>query len=216
MIITQMRKNGLILGAFALIATALLVLTQYLTADRIAAQQRSELLKTLNVLIPPALHDNDLFHDCTLYELPEVLGTSTPQPVYRSRLNGEDTALAIQTNAPDGYSGEIRMLVAINTEGRVLGARVLQHKETPGLGDKIETRKSDWILKFAQEVIPPQESSRWEVRKDGGAFEQFTGATITPRAVINAIERTIIWANNNKTEIFAAPSTCQINEGGDH
>ncbi|RTE87818.1 electron transport complex subunit RsxG [Lysobacter sp. N42] len=205
----NMKKNGLILGAFALAATGLLVVTQFLTADRIEQQQRAELMGTLNTLIPEEMHSNDLFADCTLVTNPDVLGRSSPQPVYRARSTNGNTAIAIRTTAPNGYSGNIDMLVAINTNNKVMGVRVLQHRETPGLGDKIETRKSDWILSFTQQNIPAQESPRWEVRKDGGAFDQFTGATITPRAVINAVERTIIWANAQQESLFNAPSNCQ-------
>lgn len=212
MIFKNMKKNGLILGAFALASTALLVATQNLTADRIERQQRSELMRTLNTLIPENLHTNDLFSDCTLVQEPDVLGRTQAQQVYRARIDNHNTALAIKTTAPNGYSGNIDLIVAISAQQRVLGVRVLQHRETPGLGDKIEMRKSNWILGFNDEQIPTRSSPRWEVRKDGGAFDQFTGATITPRAVINAVERTIIWARDNQRQLFAAESNCQAGE----
>lgn len=200
----SMRKNGLILGGFAVAATTLIVATQFLTADRIAEQQRNELMRTLNELIPPALHDNDLYQDCTLVNAPDVLGLQE-QPVYRSRLGGEPNALAIRTTAPDGYSGAIHLLVAINLQGQIKGVRVLQHRETPGLGDKIEVQRDDWILSFNGERVRSENDARWRVRRDGGMFDQFTGATITPRAVVAAVQRTAWYAQNNIDSLFAAP-----------
>ncbi|RUO21370.1 electron transport complex subunit RsxG [Aliidiomarina haloalkalitolerans] len=203
----SMRKNGLILGGFAVVATALVVTTQVLTADRIAEQQRNELMRTLNELIPPALHDNDLYRDCALIQAPEALGLAE-QPVYRSRLASEPNALAIRTTAPDGYSGAIHLLVAVNLQGQIKGVRVLQHRETPGLGDKIEVQRDDWILSFNGERVRTENDARWRVRRDGGMFDQFTGATITPRAVIAAVQRTAWYAQNNMDSLFAAPANC--------
>ncbi|WP_241973883.1 electron transport complex subunit RsxG [Aliidiomarina iranensis] len=203
----NMQKNGLILGAFAIAATSLVVATQYLTADRIAEQQRGELLRTLNTLIPAAQHDNDLYADCTLIAAPDALGAPL-QPVYRSRLAGEGNALAIQATATDGYSGNIHFLVAINDNGLVQGVRVLQHKETPGLGDKIELKKSDWILSFDGERVRSENDSRWAVRRDNGMFDQFTGATITPRALVNAVRKAVWYGQENSAELFAAASNC--------
>ncbi|RUO40632.1 electron transport complex subunit RsxG [Aliidiomarina taiwanensis] len=206
-----MRRNGLILAVFALVATGLLMFTQHLTADRIAAQQRNELMRTLHELIPDASYNNDLYADCTQVHAPEALGSQSQQPIYRARLHGQPVALAIRTTAPDGYSGDIHLLVAIANSGTVLGARVLEHRETPGLGDKIDVRRSDWIESFANEQVQSATDPRWEVRRDGGAFDQFSGATITPRAVINAIQRTVVWANQQQAALFALPVTCQSN-----
>lgn len=203
----NMQKNGLILGAFAIAATSLVVATQYLTANRIAEQERSELLRTLNTLIPAAQHDNDLYADCTLIAAPEALG-APQQPVYRSRLQGQNNALAIRATATDGYSGNIHFLVAVNVNGRVQGVRVLQHRETPGLGDKIELKKSDWILSFDGERVRSESDSRWAVRRDNGMFDQFTGATITPRALVNAVRKAVWYAQENRQALFNADTNC--------
>lgn len=203
----SIQRNGFILGAFAVIATSLIIGVQLLTADRIAEQQRNDLLRTLNTLIPPAMHDNDLYADCTTVTAPDILGLAQ-QPVYRARLDGEPTGLAIRTTAPDGYSGQIHMLVALNPTGTVKGVRVLQHRETPGLGDKIEIARDDWILSFDGQRMRSETDARWAVRRDGGMFDQFTGATITPRAVVNAVSRTVWYAQNNTEELFAAPADC--------
>lgn len=208
MIVPAMRRNGLILAAFALVATGLLMFTQYLTADRIAAQQRNELMRTLSELIPSESYNNDLYGDCTEVTEPKVLGSKLAQPVYRARMNGQPVAVAVRTTAPDGYSGDIHLLVAIALNGSVLGVRVLEHRETPGLGDKIDVRRSNWILSFTNERVRGADDSRWQVRRDGGAFDQFSGATITPRAVINAIQRTVVWATEHQQSLFSAPRQC--------
>ncbi|MCC5855421.1 MAG: electron transport complex subunit RsxG [Idiomarina sp.] len=206
--LTKMKRNGLILGAFALAATSLLIATQFLTADRIAAQQRSDLLRTLNELVPATQYTNDFYADCTEVIEPDALGSTQPQQVYRARRNGEAVALALRTTAPDGYSGNIQLLVAVAPSGRVKGVRVLSHRETPGLGDKIELRRDSWILSFNDEQVRSSNDPRWRVRRDGGAFDQFTGATITPRAVINAVQRTVLYATENRDALFNAPIQC--------
>lgn len=204
---TQMHRNGLILAAFALVSTILVMTTQWLTEDRIAEQQRSELMTTLNSLIPPALHDNDLYADCTLVTAGE-LGLSEPQPVYRSRREGQPTALALRTTAPDGYSGNIHLLVALNDSGTLLGVRALSHRETPGLGDKIEVRRSDWIHSFQGQQVRGADDPRWDVQRNGGMFDAFAGATITPRAVVNAVQRTLLYATEHQQQLFNASANC--------
>lgn len=207
--IPVMRRNGLILGGFALCAIILVMSTQWITQDRIDQQQRNELLVTLNALIPPALYNNDLYDDCTLISAPEALGRNQPQPVYRARYQGQPVAIALQTTAPDGYSGNIHMLVAVSADGSVKGVRVLSHRETPGLGDKIELRRDDWILNFDGQHVRGDNDPRWEVRRNGGIFDAFAGATITPRAVINAVQRTVIYVSQHQDTLFSAPSGCQ-------
>ena len=179
MTFNSMQKNGLLLAAFAVIATALIIGVQLLTEDKIARQQQQQVLRTLNQLIPPALHDNDLYQSCRLLQDP-ALGSTKPQPLYRAWVNDEPTALAAEIVAPDGYSGAIRLLLAIQPNGEVLGVRTLRHQETPGLGDKIEIQKSDWIKSFAEKRVRGEDDNRWAVQRDGGMFDQFTGATITP------------------------------------
>ncbi len=201
-------KNGLILGAFALVTTSIIALTYSFTHERIEQAKEKQLLGTLNQVVVKALHDNELHLDCVRLSPLEQLGGNS-QRVFRSRLNGENTALIIETTAPDGYSGAIDLVVAIDTKDTVLGARVINHKETPGLGDKIELRISDWILSFANQTFNDQTQDRWQVKKDGGQFDQFTGATITPRAVVNAIKQATIFGQNYKSQLFDAASNCQ-------
>lgn len=204
---TAIRKNGLILAIFACAATGIVALTQYLTASQIKAQETAQLLSVLNQVIPPEWHDNQLSAACTLVSDP-LLGSSQAMPVYLATLNGEHTALAIEAIAPDGYSGAIKIIVGIDQQGNILGTRVLSHQETPGLGDKIDLRISDWILSFTGRQINDDNQRQWQVRKDGGQFDQFTGATITPRAVVKAVKQTVEYVNLHREQIVNQPLNC--------
>ncbi|GGD56677.1 electron transport complex subunit RsxG [Lacimicrobium alkaliphilum] len=204
----SMQKNGLILAAFALVTTGLIAITDVFTSPVIQQQQRNELQKTLNSIIPPDWHDNDLEHDCTRVIAPELLGNAEEKTVYRARLNGQPQALAIETMTPNGYSGDISLIVGVDIAGNVSGVRVLQHRETPGLGDKIERRISDWILSFNGKSLTQENHKNWAVRKDGGDFDQFTGATITPRAVVNAVKNTLEFVAGRQEALFLADNQC--------
>ena len=205
---TAIRKNGLILAIFACAATGIVALTQYLTASQIKAQETAQLLSVLNQVIPPDWHDNQLSASCTLVSDP-LLGSSQAMPVYLATLNGEHTALAIEAIAPDGYSGAIKIIVGIDQQGNILGTRVLSHQETPGLGDKIDLRISDWILSFTGRQVSDDNQKQWQVRKDGGQFDQFTGATITPRAVVKAVKQTVQYVNLHREQIVNQPLNCR-------
>ncbi|RUO58613.1 electron transport complex subunit RsxG [Pseudidiomarina insulisalsae] len=206
MIAKSMQRNGLILAAFAVVATLLVMLTARLTAEPIAREQQRELLQVLNQLLPAELHDNDLYASCRLIEHPAL--ATQPTPMYLARQNGRPSAAALEVVAPNGYSGAIRLLVAIKWDGTVAGVRTLQHQETPGLGDKIEIRKSDWITSFNGMTVQGNDDTRWAVTRDGGVFDQFTGATITPRAVVQAVKRSVLAFKANKDEWAQQPTNC--------
>lgn len=206
MIAKSMQRNGLILAAFAIVATLLVMLTARLTAEPIAREEQRELLQVLNQLLPSELHDNDLYASCRLIEHDALASEATP--MYLATLNGEPTAAGIEVVAPNGYSGNIRLLVAIRWDGSVAGVRTLKHQETPGLGDKIEIRKSDWITSFNSMTVQGSDDSRWAVKRDGGVFDQFTGATITPRAVVQAVARAVQTFKANKQEWAQQPTNC--------
>ncbi|WKE67485.1 electron transport complex subunit RsxG [Gallaecimonas kandeliae] len=207
--ISAARKNGLVLGLFALAATALLAGTHELTKDRIEQQKEAQRLGVLNTMIPKASHDNDLYRDCTLVRSHQYLGTEAPLPAFRARKNGKPVAVGMETVAPDGYNGAINLLVGLSyPDGTVLGVEVLEHKETPGLGDKIERRKTSWLDEFTGKSPAGEKDPAWAVKKDGGQFDQFTGATITPRAVVRAVGNTVQYFRRNKDALFAAPSQC--------
>lgn len=203
-------KNGGILGAFALVTTGLIAITNYFTAPKIAEAQERQLLSVLNQLVPPNMHNNDMHLDCILVEDPVLLGTDSSKRVFRARQGSQNTALIIETTTPNGYSGDIKMVVAVNESGVSLGARVLDHKETPGLGDKIDLRVSDWILSFNNIAYTDESAQRWQVKKDGGKFDQFTGATITPRAVVEGVKNAVVYAQKNKQFLYESPSNCPV------
>lgn len=178
------------LGWFTLIGLGLLALVHALAADRIAANERAVLLQSLREVMPADQHDNDLLADAvTLRD--ERLGTHEPVTIYRARRQGQPVAAIVTTIAPDGYNGRITLLVAIRYDGVVAGLKVLEHHETPGLGDGIENAHSAWIRGFAGRSLANTPEARWAVKRDGGDFDQFTGATITPRAVVRAVRRAL-------------------------
>ncbi|AZQ84118.1 electron transport complex subunit RsxG [Colwellia sp. Arc7-635] len=200
-------KNAKILALFAIACTATVGLVHLFTKDRIEIQAQQQLIKQLSEIIQVDSHDNEMFRDCIT--APE--GNSSDlliDVIYRARLNNTPTAAAIKTVAPDGYSGNIELLIAINVDGSVSGVRALTHKETPGLGDKIELRKSDWIEKFSGKKVLSDNDNRWAVIKDGGMFDQFTGATITPRAVVKTVRKTVDYFQANQESIFTTASNC--------
>lgn len=206
MIAKSMQRNGLILAGFAVVATLLVMLTAKLTAEPIAREQQRELLQVLNQLLPAEVHDNDLYASCRLVEHPAL--AKQPTPLYLATRAGKPTAAAVEVVAPNGYSGAIRLLVAINWDGTVAGVRTLEHKETPGLGDKIEIRKSDWITSFDGMTVNGNDDNRWAVKRDGGVFDSFTGATITPRAVVQATARAVQTFQAERDNWAALPANC--------
>ncbi|MEZ9404415.1 electron transport complex subunit RsxG [Vibrio sp. 10N.286.48.F5] len=205
--LNAIKKNGLVLAIFACASTGLVAVTHYLTKDQIKQQEQAQLLSVLNQVIPDDQHDNELFSSCTLVQA-EELGTEQAMPAYIAKLNGEPSAIAIEAIAPDGYNGAIKVIVGMKTDGTILGTRVLSHQETPGLGDKIDLRVSDWILSFAGKQVTDSNLDRWKVRKDGGDFDQFTGATITPRAVVKSVKQAVQYVNQNNQALLAQPLNC--------
>ena len=205
--LNAIKKNGLVLAIFACASTGLVAVTHYLTKDQIKQQEQAQLLSVLNQVIPHDLHDNELFSSCTLVQA-EELGTEKAMPAYIAKINGEPSAIAIEAIAPDGYNGAIKVIVGMKIDGTILGTRVLSHQETPGLGDKIDLRVSDWILSFADKQVTDSNLDRWKVRKDGGDFDQFTGATITPRAVVKSVKQAVQYVNQNNQALLAQPLNC--------
>lgn len=208
--INAIRHNGLTLAIFACVTTGLVAVTQYFTKDQIKRQEQAQLSSVLNQVIPKQMHDNLLFESCILLTNP-ALGTDKAMPAYIATLNGEPTAIAIESIAPDGYNGEIKIITGIDNTGTVLATRVLSHQETPGLGDKIDLRVSDWISSFSGKQLNESNYDRWKVRKDGGDFDQFTGATITPRAVVKAVRNTVEFVNANRQQLLTQPLNCGEN-----
>ncbi|HEY0719852.1 MAG TPA: electron transport complex subunit RsxG [Gammaproteobacteria bacterium] len=195
--------SGFLLALFAAVGTAAVSFVHDNALPRIAAVEKSNLLGLLHQFIPPASHDNDLFNDTLTVRDRELLGSNAPATVYRARKNGMPVALVLTAIAPDGYSGDIKLLIGIHYDGTLAGVRVLSHKETPGLGDRIDIDRSSWINGFTGKSLqnPPEE--QWQVKKDGGQFDQFTGATITPRAVVKAVANTLRYYQMHRDALFA-------------
>lgn len=201
-----MGLNGRVLGLFALITSLLLAGTHLATKDKIADSQRRAAQKALLEIIPEERHDNDILTD-TL-SIPQhywsTLGLEKGGELHLARKNGNVIALIVPTVAPDGYSGAIEMIVGINLDGKIAGVRILNHNETPGLGDKVELKKSPWVLSFDGRSIGSPPAERWKVKKDKGDFDQFTGATITPRAIVAQVARTLLYLSEDKNRILKA------------
>lgn len=202
-------KNAQLLALFAIACTALIALVDFFTKDIIIEQEQQQLISTLSSIIEPSKHDNSITQSCIIIK--DVQLGALPQKAYLATNNNTPVAAAITTTAPDGYNGNIFLLVAINVDGTISGVRTIKHQETPGLGDKVELRKSQWILSFNSKKILDENDNRWAVAKDGGMFDQFTGATITPRAVVNAVKRTTHYFNQHKAELFNTAPNCSEN-----
>lgn len=197
----SMRKHGITLALFAAGSTGLTAAINELTKSTIEDQAALQQKALFDQVMPANLYNNDLLKNCYLVNAPE-LGQG-PHKVWIAQNQESPVAAVMEATAPDGYSGAIHLLVAADFKGTVLGTRVTEHHETPGLGDKIELRISDWITLFAGKVIHGQNDSGWAVKKDGGDFDQFTGATITPRAVVNAVKRAGLYAQTLPAQISA-------------
>ncbi|WP_390619190.1 electron transport complex subunit RsxG [Maricurvus nonylphenolicus] len=209
---TSISTNSLLLGLFALVTAAVLAGTQMGTKDRIAAEERKAAQKALLQIVPLERHNNDLLVDTITIaeEHWELLGLKDGGEINIARDNAQAVAAIIPAVAPDGYSGDIRMIVGVNADGSVAGVRVLVHNETPGLGDKVDLKKSNWILSFNGKSLQNPSADKWEVHKDGGEFDQFTGATITPRAVVRQVRKTLeYFAEAKPLAIEAQPLATQ-------
>ncbi|WP_035346001.1 MULTISPECIES: electron transport complex subunit RsxG [Dickeya] len=190
--LTTMRRHATTLALFAAITTGLTALVNALTEHTIAQQVITQQRALLAQVLPADRYTNDLLGEC--YQITDAaLGSASTHRVYIARRDGEPVAAALESTAPDGYSGAIHLLIGADFQGNVLGVRVTEHHETPGLGDKIDIRISEWIRHFSGKTVQGPNDSRWAVKKDGGQFDQFTGATITPRAVVNAVKRGALW-----------------------
>jgi electron transport complex protein RnfG len=187
-----------VLGILALIAAFLLSSGDEMTRDPIAQRRLEDMQDSLRQVIPPEVHDNDLLADSITLAREDM----APIVVYRARRDGRITAVAFGLTA-QGYSGDISLVLGVDTHGTLLGARVLSHTETPGLGDKVESAKDDWILRFTGLSLGDPPEKKWKVKKDGGVFDQFSGATITPRAVVKGVKEGLVFFRNNRDRILS-------------
>lgn len=204
--IRRMLMAAGVLGGFAIAGVAMVALVHEQTAAQIALNEQQTLIDTLNEVLPANAYDNQLLNDRIMLQDTDLLGTSEPLPAFRARRDGKPVAVLMEVIAPNGYSGRIRLLVGIRSNGELSGVRVLSHKETPGLGDVIEHEKSDWLTQFPGRSLGDPGQENWQVKRDGGVFDQLTGATITPRAVIEAVRNALIYFEQHREEIFSRPA----------
>lgn len=204
------KKNILITASllvfFAVSGAALVGLTFNQTVDDIRYNEKLTLLKKLNNIIPADSYNNDLLLDTITLDAETLLGTKEETLAYRARKDEQNIAVVLSSIAPGGYNGPINLLVGIYTDGTVAGVRVVKHRETPGLGDVVSITHSDWILGFNGKSLQQPISRQWKVKRDGGVFDQFTGATITPRAVVKAVHDALLYYENNSTMLFSKKS----------
>ncbi|HEY7985905.1 MAG TPA: electron transport complex subunit RsxG [Methylophilaceae bacterium] len=195
---------GVMIG-FCVVGTVLLAYTHLKTSDLIISSEKQAKLALLAQVLPAALHDNDLLQDTFKVPAGGELGNNDETLAYRGRLGGKPSAVIFEAVAPDGYSGDIKLLIAIKADGEIAGVRVLAHKETPGLGDYIDIAHSDWIKKnFDGQSLTKTKDEMWKVKKDGGSFDYMAGATITPRAVVKVVHKTLQYYAEHQQQIFAA------------
>ena len=195
-----------LLMLFAVIGAAVVGLTFTQTEDDIKHNEELTLLKKLNNIIPADSYDNDLLQDIITLKANPLLGTDEQSLAYRARKNKKNVAVVFSSIAPNGYNGPIHLLVGIRADGVLAGVRVVKHRETPGLGDVVSSTHSDWILGFDGKSLSNPEQKDWKVKRDGGIFDQFTGATITPRAVVKAVHNALLYFDQNQATLFDTPS----------
>lgn len=194
-------RPALLLGRIGLVAASLLAGLDRVTRERIDEERREHALRAVSSMLEPGSYDNELLEDTTRLPVP---GLSGPALVYRARKGREPAAAVFDVTTPRGYSGDIRLLVAIGADGTVLGVRVLEHRETPGLGDRIERGRSDWLEQFEGKTLGNPPAEDWAPDRRSGAFDTVTSATITSAAVVDAVKRVLQAFEADKQELFAA------------
>ncbi|MFO1395204.1 MAG: electron transport complex subunit RsxG [Steroidobacteraceae bacterium] len=198
-------RPWLVAAAVAAAIAIALVVHQW-AAPRIAAHEHAARIARLTAVLGDTRFDNDVLTDAITVRDPELLGTDAPLPVYRARLGGRPVAALIEAVAPGGYGGSIVLLVAVRPDGRLIGVRVISHHETPGVGDRIEPRHSGWLSRFVGRALGDPPVGQWTLRRDGGSFDQYTGATVTSRALVGAVRDALRWFEVHRAQVFEAPS----------
>ena len=210
-------RTAAIMLAFTLVFTALMAGTYKATEPLVAASLLAEKLRLIGEVLPPGEYDNDLMADAIMLPPQGSLGLDDETRIWRARKQGAPAALVFEAAAPDGYSGRIGLIVAVAADGKLIALRVTAHKETPGLGDYIDPKKDKnktrpWITQFSNLGFDTVPVKKWRVKKDGGRFDQMSGATISARAVTNASGRALAWAIENRDKLFALPANGRFEE----
>lgn len=205
-------RAGGLLVLFAVIATAMLATTFDITRSEITRNEQQAQRALIAQVMPATLHDNDLLEAGSSLAPDDMLGTRNVSHAWIARKQGQATGVVLEAIAPDGYSGEIALLIGISADGRITGVRVTAHKETPGLGDYIEIAKSRWITQFDGKSLTDPADPGWKVQRDGGRFDARTGATITPRAVVKAVNGALHYFVRHRSRLLASPGHAPVAE----
>ncbi|MDP2852173.1 MAG: electron transport complex subunit RsxG [Gallionella sp.] len=210
-------RTASIMLAFTLVFTALMAGTYRATAPLVAASALAEKLRLIGEVLPTSSYDNDLMADAITLPPQKALGLDEETRLWRARKSGTPVALILEAAAPDGYSGRINLILAVGADGRLIAMRVTTHKETPGLGDYINPKKDrnkarPWITQFSNLGFDTVPQKKWRVKKDGGRFDQMSGATISARAVTNASGRALAWTLEHRDKLFALPANSRFEE----
>ena len=205
-------RTAAILFVFVIIFTGLLSGAYQWTKPSIEASAAEEKMKLVDEVLPRSDYDNNLLTDTLSLHATAELGLAESSTLYRARRGGQPVALIFEATAPDGYAGKVRLILAVRANGQVAGVRVTQHKETPGLGDYVEVKKDKnkarpWITQFNGLSLADVSDKEWKVKKDGGRFDYYAGATVTPRAVSKAVLKAVHWANANRDRLFTEGAT---------
>ncbi|WP_438466878.1 electron transport complex subunit RsxG [Marinomonas sp. PE14-40] len=201
-VISSIRKNSIGLGIFAIVTAGLIAVTQQVTQERIETNILQAQQAAFSEILPDQYYDNNLYKSQISLDPDLLLGTKEASFAYVGRIDGEFSGIIFESIAPGGYNGSMSLLVAINRDGVVTGSRVIRHQETPGLGDKIDMKKSDWMRSFENKSFANLDIKQWKVKRDNGHFDQFTGATITPRAIVKSVKNTLEYFHQHKDELI--------------
>jgi electron transport complex protein RnfG len=207
--VREIFKTGLTLALIGAVCTALVAATYQATRERIAANDKALLEQSLQPALSGLFYDGSVSEARIVLPPPHELPGNDPAVVYRVYAEGEPVAALFAVTARDGFSGPMRVLVGVEADGTVTGVRILRHRETPGLGDKIESSRSDWVFQFDGRSLGDPPLSGWAVSVDGGDFDQLTGASVTPRAVIKAIRDTLLYFDANRDAVFMTPASTE-------
>jgi electron transport complex protein RnfG len=200
----QLRYQTGVLAGFALLAAILLGFADLATRGVILLRQQEDLQANLAQVVPAEFHDNNLLAESIMVNSADAKLGAEQTEVYLAKKQGEVTAVCFKFIAPDGYAGPITLVMGVDNNGEILGVRVISHTETPGLGDKIEISKSKWVMSFNGKSLDNVTLEQWAVKKDGGIYDQFSGATITPRKVVQAIRRGLDFYRSHQAELLEA------------
>lgn len=208
-------RTATILLAFTVVFTALMAATYRATQPYLLASAQQEKLRSIGEVLPPGDYDNDLMADAVVLPPQAALGLEGDSQIWRARRQGQPVAVVFEAVAPNGYSGAIRLILAASADGKLLALRVTQHRETPGLGDYIDPRKDrnkarPWITQFNRLGFDEVSQAQWKVKKDGGHFDQMSGATISARAVTQASGKALAWARQHRAALFEQPAKTRL------